>query len=271
MNFKNLLYIVQILMLVALGQVQAADIVITYYHNDALGSPVAATDEFGRLLWREEYRPYGERLRNSLRAATNRLWYTGKAHDEATGLTYFGARYYDPVIGRFMGVDPAGFDEANSQSFSKFAYANNNPYRYTDPDGKNPLLAVAIVAGLVALDIGIDTVLAPDVAFDSGVAQPVNVLPGPVSGASLAGGIAVSGGRSLARAGAAQIARGAAEQTLVGTLQTRVLQMIKSGQLIGANPQNFRVLSGPRLRGFTLSTRLRPEDKAQRKRCSAPQ
>ena len=35
---------------------------VTYYHNDALGSPIAATDAAGALLWRETYRPYGERL-----------------------------------------------------------------------------------------------------------------------------------------------------------------------------------------------------------------
>jgi uncharacterized protein RhaS with RHS repeats len=47
-----------------------------------------------------------------------------------------GARYYDPVIGRFMGVDPVGFQENNIHSFNRYAYANNNPYRYIDRDGK---------------------------------------------------------------------------------------------------------------------------------------
>jgi uncharacterized protein RhaS with RHS repeats len=44
------------------------------------------------------------------------------------------ARYYDPVIGRFYSNDPVGFN--NVHNFNRYAYANNNPYKYTDPDGK---------------------------------------------------------------------------------------------------------------------------------------
>ena len=46
------------------------------------------------------------------------------------------ARYYDPVIGRFYSNDPIGFRDVHS--FNRYAYANNNPYRYTDPDGQKP-------------------------------------------------------------------------------------------------------------------------------------
>ena len=44
------------------------------------------------------------------------------------------ARYYDPVIGRFYSNDPQGFRDVHS--FNRFAYANNNPYKYVDPDGE---------------------------------------------------------------------------------------------------------------------------------------
>jgi uncharacterized protein RhaS with RHS repeats len=44
------------------------------------------------------------------------------------------ARYYDPVIGRFYSNDPVGFKGIHS--FNRYAYANNNPYRYVDPDGR---------------------------------------------------------------------------------------------------------------------------------------
>jgi RHS repeat-associated protein len=117
-------------------QASANDIeLVTFYHNDLLGSPVAATDELGNLLWREEYQPYGQRIKNENSTKDNPLWYTGKAHDESTGLTYFGARYYDPLAGRFMGVDPVGFQEGNIHSFNRYAYANNNPYKFVDQDG----------------------------------------------------------------------------------------------------------------------------------------
>ena len=108
---------------------------ITYYHNDALGSPVAATDEAGNVLWREAYKPYGSRIRKEDNG-TNDTWFTGKQEDKATGLSYFGARWYDPVLGRFTGIDPVGFKEGNIHSFNRYAYVNNNPYKYVDPDGR---------------------------------------------------------------------------------------------------------------------------------------
>ena len=47
------------------------------------------------------------------------------------------ARYYDPVIGRFMSNDPVGYTAKNPvMSFNRYLYVNNNPYKYTDPDGK---------------------------------------------------------------------------------------------------------------------------------------
>jgi len=46
------------------------------------------------------------------------------------------ARYYDPVIGRFYSNDPIGFRGVHS--FNRYAYANNNPYKYTDPTGMCP-------------------------------------------------------------------------------------------------------------------------------------
>jgi RHS repeat-associated protein len=117
---------------------------VTYFHHDALGSTVAATDESGTVLWRESYQPYGERLEKAVSAEQNAFYYTGKPHDDRTGLTYFGARHYDPVIGRFMGIDPAGVDPGNIYSFNRYAYANNNPYGYVDPDGESAVALVEI-------------------------------------------------------------------------------------------------------------------------------
>jgi len=118
---------------------------VTYYHNDALGSPVAATDANGTLLWREEYAPYGERLKKEA-GSKDTVWYTGQQEESTFGLSYFGARWYDPRVGRFMGVDPAGFNEDNIHSYSKYAYANNNPYVYVDPDGNFAILGAVVAA-----------------------------------------------------------------------------------------------------------------------------
>ncbi len=112
---------------------------ITYLHNDFAGNPIAATDASGAILWKENFRPYGDRLNNQPAASGNRQWFHGKAVDADTGLSYFGARYYDPTLGRFMGMDPASFTEKNLHSFNRYAYGNNNPYKFVDPDGKEPV------------------------------------------------------------------------------------------------------------------------------------
>ena len=115
---------------------------ITYYHTDALGSPVAATDQQGNVVWRETYEPYGERIKKEPASSTNARWHTGHVLDAETGLQYAGARYYDPVLGRFMGIDPKGFSQVDPHSFNRFAYGNNNPYKYIDPDGRDVIIAI---------------------------------------------------------------------------------------------------------------------------------
>src|SRR3990170_4073999 len=126
--------VVAIFLLCALPATHAAER-ITYYHTDALGSPTAATDQQGNVVWRETYEPYGERIKKEPAASTNARWHTGHVLDAETGLQYAGARYYDPVIGRFMGVDPKGFSQGNPHSFNRYNYGSNNPYKYIDPDG----------------------------------------------------------------------------------------------------------------------------------------
>jgi len=109
---------------------------ITFFHNDVLGSPAVATDASGAVVWKESYLPYGHRLQAPAAAANNKLWYAGKQLDPNTGLSYMGARYYSPVVGRFMGMDPKEFSPENPHSLNRYAYGNNNPYKYVDPDGK---------------------------------------------------------------------------------------------------------------------------------------
>jgi uncharacterized protein RhaS with RHS repeats len=48
-------------------------------------------------------------------------------------------RYYDPVAGRFLSIDPVTTDANTGSSFNRYAYAANNPYKYVDPDGRDPM------------------------------------------------------------------------------------------------------------------------------------
>lgn len=111
---------------------------VTFYHYDLLGSPVATTDKQGNVIWREQYEPWGKKTLNQDGDHDNVRGYTGHVNDKETGLTYMQARYYDPEIGRFMSIDPVGFKEDNPIMFNRYAYANNNPYKFTDPNGEEP-------------------------------------------------------------------------------------------------------------------------------------
>jgi RHS repeat-associated protein len=52
-----------------------------------------------------------------------------------TGLYYYGAKYYDAVIGRFISPDTVVPDPMNPQTFNRYSYCLNNPLKYTDPIG----------------------------------------------------------------------------------------------------------------------------------------
>ena len=109
---------------------------VIYQHTDALGSPVATTDASKTVLQRSEYEPYGYLLN---RAMEDGPGYTGHATDAATGLVYMQQRYYDPLIGHhFLSVDPVTPNSSGGM-FNRYWYANANPYRFSDPSGRDAI------------------------------------------------------------------------------------------------------------------------------------
>lgn len=112
---------------------QAGEETVRYIHTDALGSVVAISDEAGNIVERREYEPFGVQLTPVLADGPG---YTGHVQDAVTGLTYMQQRYYDPEIGRFLSVDPVTAYSDPVGAFNRYWYANNNPYRFTDPDGR---------------------------------------------------------------------------------------------------------------------------------------
>lgn len=104
---------------------------VYYYYTDALHSAVVETDATGAVLERTNYAPYGQVLNRVLRDGPG---YTGHAEDPETDLVYMQQRYYDPESGRFLSTDPVQADGGGG-SFNRYWYANDNPYRYTDPFG----------------------------------------------------------------------------------------------------------------------------------------
>jgi RHS repeat-associated protein len=105
---------------------------VTYIHTDGLGSPVARSDSAGNVISRTSYEPYGR----TAGGVDPTIGFTGHVNDADTGLVYMQQRYYDPVAGRFLSIDPVVTDANTGASFNRYTYANNNPYRYIDPDGR---------------------------------------------------------------------------------------------------------------------------------------
>lgn len=110
-----------------------------YYHADHVGTALAITDENGNEVWRGENLPFGTEVRSSGEPDDDRK-FTGKELDDATGLHYFGARYYDSRAGRFVSVDPANRGYLGTpQRWNRYHYGLNNPLSYTDPLGRDAL------------------------------------------------------------------------------------------------------------------------------------
>jgi RHS repeat-associated protein len=81
------------------------------------------------------YLPYGQ-ARHTGQHDTDHGW-IGQIEDDATGLDYLNARYYDPTIGVFLGPDPE-YDENRPKTVNPYAYATNNPTSTSDPTGLDP-------------------------------------------------------------------------------------------------------------------------------------
>jgi len=163
-----------------------------YYSSDHLGSSSVLTNNDGSYHERIEYLPYGEVWVED--AAINSNYrtpykFTGKELDKETGLYYFGARYYDARMSRWISTDPAlaegkyfpkpnDYDTEhdfywyilndasgklpgmggvyNAHNLNVYCYSLNNPVKYYDPDG-NVTIAIEYnpfnVTGAIALQI----------------------------------------------------------------------------------------------------------------------
>jgi RHS repeat-associated protein len=133
------------LLLVLAGSPSQGGEVVEYYHLDAIGNVRAVTNAAGQVVERHDYLPFGEECTTGPCATNPALdagqprKFTSKERDPETGLDYFGARYYGSKIGRFTTTDPVYTTEENTvdpQRWNRYAYARNNPLRYTDPDGR---------------------------------------------------------------------------------------------------------------------------------------
>ncbi|HBC5916736.1 TPA: hypothetical protein KEY36_003331 [Proteus mirabilis] len=110
---------------------------LRYSYNDGMGNSGLETDGQGQLVSYEEYYPYGGTAiwssENTVEANYKTIRYSGKERD-STGLYYYGYRYYQPWVGRWLSADPAG----TVDGLNLYRMVRNNPVTLRDPDGRMP-------------------------------------------------------------------------------------------------------------------------------------
>ncbi|MRF19956.1 MULTISPECIES: RHS repeat-associated core domain-containing protein [unclassified Stenotrophomonas] len=106
---------------------------MVYQHYDARSTLAATSDTSGKVLSRHIWSPYGE---PDIAPDASTPGYAGHLTDPDTGLVYMGQRYYDPAIGLFLSADPVTAHSDPAGMFHRYRYANNNPYKFIDPDGR---------------------------------------------------------------------------------------------------------------------------------------
>ena len=128
-----------------------------YYfpYTDHLGSIVAVTSTVGTVVAEQNFDAWG-RKRNPTNWTYDNVpsvpaWlyrgYTGHEHLAEFNLINMNARLYDPVLGRML--SPDNFIQGGTQGFNRYSYANNNPFKFTDPSGNYIHLIVGAVLGAI--------------------------------------------------------------------------------------------------------------------------
>lgn len=105
--------------------------ILSWLLSDHLGSTTIAATSAGTLRGERRYQAWGWARYRAGAVPTN-FRFTGQ-RQFVLGLYYYGARWYDPITGRFLQPDPIVPEPGNPQSLNRYAYVLNNPLRYTDP------------------------------------------------------------------------------------------------------------------------------------------
>jgi len=241
---------------VSLTQTASAQ-TVTYIHTDALGSVVAETDANGSVIKRYDYEPYGAVVGGEV---TDGPGYAGHVSDSVTGLSYMQQRYMDPQLGVFLSVDPVTAYQKPVEQFNRYRYANGNPYKFTDPDGRESGAAFKVVNDATngqpvtppprnpndklgpAIGVALATILAAPVVAEVGLvalANPAAVATATEIGAGAAGVTGTAGVAGLAGREA-----GAARDFFSGTKYTdKVLGQMKQGDY-HAFPESVKAFQG---------------------------
>jgi RHS repeat-associated protein len=164
-----------------------------FYHNDHLGGINVITNAGGTRAQLVEYDPWGKVTRSE-GDADPRHRFTGQELDLESGLYYYGGRYYDQEISKFLSADPIVQAPANPQNLNRYTYVINNPQTLVDPSGHMffwflGVMISAVVNQTTHSDIG------------TAISSPIGYLIGKIAGPKAAAGMQIFGGIAMMLSG----------------------------------------------------------------------
>ena len=230
-----------------------------YVQKNFQGDIVALVNQSGNVVAKYVYDAWGngkvcnasgtENTSSSFIGNINPFRYRGYYYDVETGLYYLQTRYYDPQAGRFLSPDSVDYIAPDLiGGLNLYAYCNNNPVMYSDPDGHFFLLALIIgaivgavvggtVAGVSAANNGAEGwELVGAVATGALVGGAIGAAVGAGVGLAATGAAALGGGGAAAAGGImASGGAGAAVLSCAGSAAvTAGLSIVGGGVLVGA-------------------------------------
>jgi len=108
------------------------------------------TNASGGVVGQQRYYPYGAG-RSTDTALPTDYRFTGQRQEGTIGLYDYGARFDDPLLGRFLSADTVVPEPGNPQALNRYSYCYNNPLRFVDPDGHDGGVTAALVAITVSI------------------------------------------------------------------------------------------------------------------------
>jgi RHS repeat-associated protein len=139
-----------------IGQTQVASGTTSFYGYDGHGDVRYLTDVAGKVTDTYDYDAFGNVV-GSTGTTANVYRYQGEAFDSETGLYYLRARYYDPVAGRFLSVDPLA-----DQGQHPYTYAGADPVNGHDPTGTQDFIEYSMATAVVVPSAAVMAGMAAD-------------------------------------------------------------------------------------------------------------
>jgi RHS repeat-associated core domain len=136
-----------------------------WYLDDHLGSTNVMIDSDGELVERTLYYPFG----GHREGGEEKYSFTGKEFDSEIGLYYYGARYYNPETFVFTQADNVIPNVYYPQALNRYSYCYNNPLKYDDPDGHEPITATTAIALFIAGGTAIGAIIGAGIGIEKGL------------------------------------------------------------------------------------------------------